>query len=585
MNEREQLLKVLSRATRLVSLDKNQDALALINKQRGRLAVHPELSKIKARALTGLGRYQASVKILQTLRVKLPRDTSVLVGLAFNLNLMKDHNAAIEYAEAAVKLEPNNIGYLLNLASTYRANKMTDSAVTVLRRAESLAPKQPNVVLLLCELLIEQGAYLEALERLQRSVDSPSKSMLMLDCFCKLNWYDKAKEMAAGMDDVVAGQGDYYKALFITRLQQLGDFSRVRQLLDGPPPLNSPQLLLCYIQSVELDADMLVDLAARLAKSEFERDQQVTLLFAISNRLFECREHERAYEYLAAANRMQSIPDRERQEINKAFDNIKRVYSGWKYEGVSGSQSNLPVFVIGLPRSGTTLVESILASHSKVFGAGETRFLDTSLNGNSDTALTHANAVKYLARMNDWDDDEIRKMADGYLTHLQQHSSDAKHIVDKMPHNFLHVGVIRKLFPNAKIIHCVRNPIANCLSIYKQHLADFHAYSTQQQYLGEYFGKYCDLMVFWKDQVEGLNLIEISYESLVTEFEPTVRRLLSDCDLDFEDNCLDFHQQKKVVITLSATQVRDKIYRTSLKSWAGQEAYIKPLLDAFPDAV
>ena len=585
MDERKKLIKVLSRAQKLVNANKNREALALTSKQKGRLAVSPDLLKIKARALTGLQRYKPSLSILQMLHLKFPNDVAVLVNIALNYNTIKEHDSALIYAEKALKLQPQNMGLLLNLASTYRANRMTDSAIVTLQRAETLAPNQPDVVLLLSELLIERGEYLQSLGLMGGIADSPLRSMLLLDCYSKLNWYDKAQELVAEIETIYASQDDYYKALFITRLQQLGNFSKAQELLNGPAPVQNPQLLLAYIQSITLEADSLLQLANRIENGDFSGEHEISLLFALSEKLFQCQENDKAHELLAAANQMQGISGEEKQQIAHVFENIENTFVEWRDREIQASHSNVPTFVVGMPRSGTTLVESILASHSQVFAAGETGFMGISLNGKCDSPLSHKSAVDYLEEIGEWNDDQIGKVADDYLQHLRQHSSKASHIVDKMPQNFLHLGVIRRIFPDSKIIHCSRNPISNCYSSYKQHFSDFHTYSTDLDYLADYYKRYLKLMEFWRASVDGLNLIEISYESVVTDFEPVVRKLLSDCGLTFEKSCLDFHLQERTVGTLSATQVRNQIYKSSLKPWIGQEQFIEPLLSAFPDDI
>lgn len=584
-NERHKLTKVLKKAQILINTNKAQQALLLLNKQKGKLATHPELLRIKARSLTEMGRYEVSQSILETLHSRFPGEVGILANLALNLNLMKRHDEAVEYAASAVKQKPNDIGLLMNLASTYRANSMISSAIETLLSAERLAPHHQDIIFLLSELLIQQGDYLEALQRLLRMTASPTQLMLLLDCYCNLNWYDDAHQLIPDIESILSKQDDYYKALFITRLQQLGEFTKIESLLDGPPPLGNPQLLLAYVQSAPLDTPSLLELSDHTQKCDFEKSHKRSLLYALSGRLFNSQETEQAFELLGIASQMQQIPVVEQVEINRVFDKIKTTFSSWDSTELSGSKSSVPIFVIGMPRSGTTLVESILTAHSQVVSAGEAKYMNLSLNGQGDSIISHTSSTRYLEKMHGWGKTDIERIAHRYLAYLRQHSGKSRHVVDKLPHNFLHLGMIRKLFPNATIVHCVRNPIATCLSIYKQHLSDYHAYSTELCYLSEYYNNYQELMAYWAKAIEPLDLVEISYESLVTDHESAVRQLLADCALDFEETCLNFHQQNNIVKTLSFAQVRNKIYRNSLRPWKNQEAFIQPLLEAFPQHI
>lgn len=576
--------KVLAKAQKLSNSNKNKQALLLLNKIKPDWANNYQVLLLKARCLSGDGRIKESTRILSQLLKENSSDINLLINLALNFNLQQDYSVAIGYAKQAVKLEPHNFGLLLNLASSYRANCNTASAISILYRALQMSPREPQALLLLSELLIEQGDYQDALVNLSDLTDSTAKLMLLLDCYTKLNWFAKAYATIQNINRTIDRQDDYFKALYITRLVQVDEKEKARELLGDKPPSKAPSLLYHYLQLKEVSAQQLDDLTAKVFQADYGATDKQSLIYALSEKHSKATNHQRSFELLTQIAGPENSVEAQ-QSSEEFFAKIKATYSSYSQKKNSASQSRLPIFVIGMPRSGTTLVENILATHSRVFGAGETSFIESCINGKPDALHTHEHSIRYLQSISTWKDDEYRKIANQYLKSLKQHSREAIHIVDKMPHNFLHLGIIRQVFPLAKIIHCVRNPVANCLSIYKQHFGSFHWYANNLNVLPNYYRSYLDLMQFWKDNIRELNLIEVSYEKLVTDFEANVKKLLLDCELEFEENCLLFYQQKRAVNTLSSRQVRKQIYQTSLKPWLGVESYIQPLIDAFPGAI
>ena len=240
----------------------------------------------------------------------------------------------------------------------------------------------------------------------------------------------------------------------------------------------------------------------------------------------------------------------------------------------SGLTEAKPIFILGMPRSGTTLVEQIISSHSDVTGAGELSYMaDQAKQFKSGLLAFH----KLFPKM---DQSQWQDIGQAYLNGLNGYDEGRLHITDKMPHNFLNIGMISKLLPKARIIHCKRHPVANCLSIYKAYFGgkNSHSYAYNLKDLAHYHNLYENLMAHWRQVLPG-RFYEVSYEQLTSNQEPESRQLIEYCGLDWQDACLDFYKTKRKVKTASAFQVRQPMHNQSVDLWKRYGEALQPLLD------
>jgi tetratricopeptide (TPR) repeat protein len=237
--------------------------------------------------------------------------------------------------------------------------------------------------------------------------------------------------------------------------------------------------------------------------------------------------------------------------------------------------SGLPVFIVGMPRSGTSLLEQILASHPDVFGAGELG--DIQLLAGA-FAKRH-DPLKYPQCMAIASADELTQAALTYVQHLRALDDDAVRIVDKMPHNFMHLGLIQLLFPDARIIHVRRDPIDTCLSCYTQEFTAAHAYTYDLGVLGAYYKQYERLMQHW-NKVLHIPVLSVEYEALVGDQEAVSRQLIEFCGLEWDERVLRFHETRRDVATASFDQVRQPLYKKSVQRWKHYEPFLAPLMAA-----
>lgn len=238
-----------------------------------------------------------------------------------------------------------------------------------------------------------------------------------------------------------------------------------------------------------------------------------------------------------------------------------------------GHASDIPVFVIGMPRSGTTLVEQILASHPAVAGAGETMYLHLLLG----QGLLGSDFPAGLTRLKGSD---LFRFGGFYAARLKSHAPAARRIVDKLPANFLLAGLIHLVLPKARLIHIRRDPLDTCLSCYANLFAENIDYAYDLGELGRYYRGYQALMAHWRGVLPPGVILEVDYETLVGDLETEARRLIAHCGLDWDPACLAFHQTARVVHTLSSAQVRRPLYQNAIGRAAGYAPFLGPLREA-----
>ena len=238
-----------------------------------------------------------------------------------------------------------------------------------------------------------------------------------------------------------------------------------------------------------------------------------------------------------------------------------------------GSDSELPVFIVGMPRSGTTLTEQIIASHPLAAGGGERDTVHILAHKMVPEGTPYPGGAKEVGQT------ALRETAAAYLDDLRSVSSDAQRVTDKMPRNFLHLGLIAALFPNARVINCRRDPMDICLSIYFQSFAGHHPYAYSLENLGHYYRHYERLMAHWRD-VLPLDILDVQYEEVVADQRGMTEKILAHCGLDWDERCLAFHETDRAVRTASYAQVREPIYASAVKRWKAYAHHLKPLEEA-----
>jgi tetratricopeptide (TPR) repeat protein len=308
--------------------------------------------------------------------------------------------------------------------------------------------------------------------------------------------------------------------------------------------------------------------ALRIAEGGLAPRQEAHLRYAIGKYCDDLGDYDHAFSHYLRANNLTKLygPAHDGQQFTRDVDRLIRTYDqAWAHTPRDHAmQSQRPVFIIGMPRSGTSLAEQILASHPSVFGAGELPFWT-----DAAAAYTAATGKDMQSLATDLGKD--------YLRRLDELSTDARKVVDKMPANFLHLGLIHDALPHARIIHLQRNPKDTCLSIFFQHFKTGIDYANDLEDLTNYYLEYLRLMAHWHDVLPESVLLDVPYEGLVEAQENWSRRMLEFIGLPWDAACLDFHRTERRVMTASKWQVRQKITSASVGRWRHYQKFIGPL--------
>lgn len=304
-------------------------------------------------------------------------------------------------------------------------------------------------------------------------------------------------------------------------------------------------------------------------------DERIDMQFGLGKCYEDISDYDSAFEhYLEACQIKRSTIDYNIQQTYQLFGKIKEIFSRDTIQRLHGlgDPSDAPIFVLGMPRSGTTLTEQILARHPAVYGAGELMDLPNIMHRNISDRPFPDNL--YLL-----DEEILSSWGAAYVSTLRSHAPDARRISDKLPGNYLAVGLIHLMLPNAKVIHVKRNPIDTCLSCFNMNFIGKNIeYSYDLAELGHYYMSYLGLMEHWREVLAPNSFIEVQYEELVNEPEAQARRLIEYCELEWDDACLASHNADRFIRTASLAQARKPIYRTSLERWRRYEKHLQPLL-------
>jgi tetratricopeptide (TPR) repeat protein len=344
---------------------------------------------------------------------------------------------------------------------------------------------------------------------------------------------------------------------------------------------------LANLKTYTLSDEDIAAIEAELARAdapdgqdqEADTQSRVNLLFALAKAWEDRGDFERAWTYYEQGNRTQRMEenyDPVRTEVLN--DAIIQVFNREFLESRQGlgHTSNEPIFIIGLPRSGSTMLEQILASHSAVEGTSELPYASVvanSLNRNRADGVNYPQAVRDLSTT------QLRVLGQDYLDLARIHRTEGKpRFVDKMPNNFPTVGLLHLILPNARIIDARRYPLDSCLSCYRQLFARGQNFTYDLTDIGEYFLQYQRMMDYWHEVLPG-RVLTVQYEDMVTDFDNQVRRLLDYCELPFEENCVHFWETDRPVRTASSEQVRQPIYTQSIHRWRRYEHHLGELIE------
>jgi tetratricopeptide (TPR) repeat protein len=507
-----------------------------------------------------------------------PRDAETHVNLAIALAAAGRQDDALTSYRHALALNPASVEALNNLGTLLRDLGERDEALSVWRQAVTLDPRRAENHLNLGNVLFDLRRLDEAAAAFRDALAlEPASAQALLGLAAVLRMRGRAAEAEERCRAALALEPKNVEGLSLLGELQAdrGQFAEARELFERALAIN-PALPAVYCSLVthrkmtSADGDWLEKVEALLAKP-LPLGHVIGLRYALGKYFDDLGRYDEAFENYRRANeltrRHRAPYSREKftQRVNRIIDTFgakfmsERPANGW-------SDSELPVLIIGMPRSGTSLAEQILASHPAVFGGGELRFWEGAFGAFEAARRDGASAAELLPQI-----------SRDYLERIRGFSRGASRVIDKMPANFLYVGMIHAAFPHARFIHMQRHPLDTCLSIYSQNFFRMGAYANDLNDLAHYYAQYVRIMRHWRTVLPAAAMLEVPYEALIADQQGWTRRMLEFVGLPWDPRCLDFHRTERVVLTASRWQVRQKINTASAGRWRNYEKYLAPL--------
>jgi tetratricopeptide (TPR) repeat protein len=365
--------------------------------------------------------------------------------------------------------------------------------------------------------------------------------------------------------------------------RSLGDIDAAEQNFDKTVQLKPDDYEAYKIRS-ELrkqtpDNNHVDELEALLESGIDDARGKVNICYALAKELEDLGESQRSFHYLRlGATTRRSYMKYEVQRDLDTMTAIQSTFGADRFDGSrNGSANDEAIFILGMPRTGTTLVERILSSHSDVFAAGELNNFAFEMMKlvklrSADKKLSRDQLVELTAEL------DFEKLGDAYINSTRPFTGHTPRFIDKLPLNYLYTGLIHLALPNAKVIHLQRNPMDTCYAIYKQLFIDAYPFSYDLEELAHYYVAYHELMQHWNVVMPGV-IHTVQYEELVDDVEAETRRLLEFCDLEWQSQCLTYYENKAASTTASTTQVRQPVYKSSVAKWRQFEAQLQPVAD------
>ena len=499
---------------------------------------------------------------------------------------------AVSCYRSAIDVQPDYLEALSNLGAVLMNLHRFEEALVPLQRASRLCPECEQILCNLGDLALNRDD-LDQAESLACSALNVNPNyfdayILLGKIYRKKGDYDRVLEHYTKARAIRPNDENILGS--IAEIQEMrGEFPAARKLLDpliakgsvNPLVLRVFSALSRHYEEEERAISLLekalqrggLDLFQRI-KLHSELGKQYDRLDNYSQAFMHYKQANEDEKQLNASIRLQQGPGfLTKDTIGKWFQRFGADY--WSGLDRPGNLSNRPVFIVGMPRSGTTLAEQILASHPDVHGAGELPDMPE-LVQLIRVGRSGQGPVRYLA---DLSHRELVAVADRYLAALDERADSALRVVDKLPMNFWHLGIISLLFPNAHIIHMQRDPRDICLSIYFQRFDASMTFTTDLQELAEYYLAYSRIMEYWH-AVLDIKILDVRYEELVTDKEKVIRRMIGFCGLDWDARCLDFYKSNRDVNTPSYDQVRQPMYSRSVGRWENYRQQLVPLIVA-----
>lgn len=536
----------------LAALDRNDEALACYQKALSLNPEHAVTLTAHGAVLHKCGRNDEAITHLERAIAISPNYATAHFILA---NILQGRNRlgeAITHYGKVLAAEPRNYAAHNNLATVLQKLGRFEEAIKLYNQALTINPEYADGYYNL-------GAIFLALDRNEEAIEQNEKAL-------RLN-----PSMALAHNNI---------GVALQALGRIEDAGRAYEKALQLAPRNAAvHLNLTYLRRFTAgDARLaaLEKLAEEMAI--LDGDNQISLHFALGKAFDDLGQHERSFRHLRDGNALKRAQlNYNEKDMLSLLERIRVTFSPelMQQQSGSGDPSHAPVFVVGMPRSGTTLVEQILASHSRVHGAGEIEtFYQAMLKFRARTRVA-AEFPDFVPAMSP---DDLRDLGSDYIALTKSAAPTAERIVNKLPLNFKYVGLIHLALPHARIIHVRRDPLDTCFSCFSLLFVGDQSFTYDLGELARYYRGYTALMAHWRSVLPQGVMIEVQYEDVVADLEGQARAIVDHCGLDWEDACLAFHKTRRPVKTASSVQVREPVYRTSVGRWRQYESFLEPLI-------
>ena len=468
-----------------------------------------------------------------------------LVGSAYQNS--GAHSEAKNFFEKGLKLDHNNIAIMNNLAMTYKYLLQYELAEELYLKIISINSKYLNAFINLGNLKRDTNQFEEAIKLYEKA--------LIINDNNPIVYYSLALAHQ--------GIGNFEKAI---------DYSS--KTLEIDPNFTRADHLISQSKKYHENDSHYINLKKKINEINPSSLEMVDIYFSLSKAEEDLQNIGAAAEYMILGNKLKKNLSKFNitNDINLIKD-IKKKFDNFNTNIINSNFEDKIIFILGMPRSGTSLVEQIVSSHSSVFGCGELPILSKIIKDNFISE--EKEIIKISKNLND-NPLLLNKLRKEYSVFIKNFKVQDQYITDKAPLNFRWIGFIKLIFPKAKIIHCHRDPKNNCLSIFKNLFEGGLYFSYDQDDLVQYYNQYSDLMNFWKSKYKN-SILDIKYESLVSDNINEIKKILEFCDLDFDQKCLAFYKNKNPIKTMSTAQARQPIYKTSINSFEKYSKYLKIL--------
>ncbi len=573
-------------------------------------------------ALGETGRHDEAVASLRQAIALRPDLAAIHSNLGLALAKLKLFEEAVASHEIAIKLQPGFAAAHNNLGMALKELGQADEAVAGYEQAIKLKPDFAEAHFNLGNVLKELHRLGEAAASYRRSIDlnsGLSEAHFNLGQVLQMLGYgDDAvasfRHVIELRPDYAAGHTALANALRVidrsqealecyarataidpddaeahyshgTLLREMGSLEEAQAAFDRAlaidPHAIKTRLYLAKIATDTPNDGTIAEMEAMLSDSARSAADRTALLFALGTAEDKLGRYDEAFAHFLAANRLHHASvDYDEAKFRAQLERIRRVFTRQMFQhwAGGGSDSDLPIFIFGAPRSGTTLVEQILASHPQIYGAGEWDYIGSLLDVVRVSSSPAARFPEFVPALTP---EDLRRLGEAYVERLQGHAPTAQRITDKGLANYLYVGLIRLMLPKAKILHVVRNPMDACVSAFcLSFVRNAVGFSYELGELGRHYRLYREMMDHWNQVLPQGCMLDVRYEDLVENMEGQTRRILDYCGLPWDDRCLAFYDAERAVRTASLTQVRQPIYRSSIARWQRYRAHLGPLIEA-----